>query len=132
MEAGRWFIEEVERLVRVRFGEKFCQFHSLCFTARQCGGALSQLKISEAHILKRLQLIDDRGFIHKKLKSIADAHLQYVMNVVAAVFHLENVFSKTGAATLFTDQLDVGHKLHLNLLNALALAAFTPSARDVK
>ena len=60
--------------------------------------------------------------------SIIYGHLQHIGDVLSIVLHLQNFMLEALATTAFAGQVDIGHKLHLNLHLTFALAGFaTPT-----
>ena len=60
--------------------------------------------------------------IGEKFNGLIDRHLQQVVNIRAAVLHIENLLAETFAMTLFTLQYYIGHELHLHHDTALSFA----------
>ena len=94
---------------------------------------MPQLDVAEPDILQGLQPADNFRLLRplvlaKELDGLVYGHLEDVVDVCAAIFHVEDVLPEAFPVASLAFEGDVGHKLHLDGNLALALALFAASA----
>ena len=119
-------------------GQERCQLHALALAARKGRRRLPELDVTQPHVLQRFEPFDDAfagrvlSVLAEKRDGVIDGHLQHVVDRLAAVFHFEYLVAETLAAAGLAHQFDVGHELHRDLDDPLALALFAAASRDVE
>ena len=88
VQTGGGFIQDIERLAAPVAAEFFGQLDPLCLPAAQGGGALSQLKISQAHIHQCAQDMVDLGMVREELEGLPHIHVQHLGDIEAVVLSL--------------------------------------------
>ena len=78
VQAGRRFIEQVQRAARVGTRQFGGEFHALGFAAGERGGRLAEREIIEADIAERLQDAADFGDVFEQLHRFAAGHVEHV------------------------------------------------------
>ena len=78
VEAGRRFVEQVERLAGVGPSELGGEFHALGFAAGERRGALAEGEVVEADVAERLQDAADLGDVAEQLDGFAARHVEHV------------------------------------------------------
>ena len=142
VQAGGGFIEQQQRTAPgaggrpglERVGQEGGNLQSLRLSARQGGNRLTQAQIVEAHIGQRAQGAHDfrvcreqnDSLGYRKLKGVGDGQLP----ALTLKLHLKHLGTEAPAVAVGTAQIDVGQKLHLDMLEAVAAAGgTTPIAR---
>src|SRR5262249_35587111 len=124
---------EKKQLLLARSPRKIrSEFDPLCLPARQGRSRLAEPQVSEANIFKHLQLFRDFRDICEEQDSFADGHLEHLIDVLALVQHFQNAAFVARAFALFTDQFDVGEKLHFDRYRPVALADLASASRYVE
>ena len=114
------------------------ELHALALAARKRRGGLSEPDIPQPDLLQRTEPLDDpfAGGVFLLLAEEGDRivhrHLQYVVDRLFAVADFENLILEALAAAGFAHQLHVGHELHADLDESLALALLAAAAGDVE
>src|SRR5262249_11474727 len=102
------------------------------FAAGKRGRRLAQSQIAQANLIQHSQTVRDLVHITEEGDGLAHRHLQHVMNVLAAITHVENLLFEPGAFAFFANQFYVWEELHLNRDRAVPLTDLTTSSGDVK
>ncbi len=133
------FVEEEQHVaLHGVLGEERRELHALRLAARERRGGLSQLDVTQSHLLQRQQPVDDApaygvGLVFaEEGHGVVDGHFQYVVDRTAAVFHFEYLLLEAPAAARLAFEFDVGHELHRDLDDALALTLLAPASRHVE
>src|SRR6185437_10200078 len=108
------------------------QFHPLRFAARKGGRRLSQPEVAQTDIIKHAQLVRDLGHVAKESQRLMDSQVQHLMNVLAAIAHVEDLLLEPRAFAFFADEFYVREELHLDSNGAVALTNFTATAGHVE
>ena len=109
-----------------------CEFHALGFTARQRRRRLAQAKIIKPNFIQHPQTICDPIYVAEEGDRFAHSHVQHIVNVLAAITHVEHLLLEARALALFAYELDVREKLHLDRDRAVALTNFASPARHIE
>ena len=139
METRRRLVEDEHH---VAFGALLRQerreLHALTLAARKRRGGLSESDIPQPDLLQGAEPFDDpfAGGVFLLLAEEGDRivhrHLQYVVDRLFAVADFENLILEALAAAGFAHQLHVGHELHADLDESLALTLLATAAGDVE
>src|SRR5258706_5124791 len=98
------------------------QFNSLRFTTRQRGGRLTQAQVTQTNFIKYAELVYDFCDVAEEGERFTDGHVQHVMNILAAIAHVQNLLFETCTLAFFTNQFDVCKKLHFDSHGDVSLA----------
>ena len=90
------------------------------------------MDISEAHVHHRLEFRGDLRDGLEELVGLLDGHFQHVVDVLALVADGEGVLLVAAAAALVAGHMDRREEVHLDDLDARALALLAASAGDVE
>lgn len=78
VQAGCWFIKDVERFAGGAFAQLFRQLNPLCLTARKRGGRLAKADIAQAHLLQGDKLLADGGVVGEIVGRFIHRHVQHI------------------------------------------------------
>ena len=135
MKSGGRFVEDEEGRVLSLLSDEISEFDALVLTAGQCRGVLSEPDISESNVLQRLEAVDDslcESVFGEELDRLVYSHVEYVMDILPLVSHLEYVVLEAFAVTCLAFEFEVGHELHLDGYRASTLAFLTASALGIE
>src|SRR5207253_11405778 len=127
-----WFIENIERARAGAFRQMGRQLYALRFAAGKRGCRLPQTQVTKSDFVHHAQAIRNPRHLAKEGDRFANRHVQYVVNVLAAITNVQHLLLETRALAFFANQFDIGEKLHLNGDGAVALANFTTAAGHIK
>ena len=128
------FVEDKQGGLLLLLSDEIGQFDALVLATGECRRALSHLDISQSDVLQGLQSAHN-GFLlvfREELDSLADGHVQDVVNVLALELYIQNVVLEPLAVTSLALQHKVGHELHLNGYHARALTLVAASSVGIK
>ena len=139
MQSRRGFVEDEHHaaLRRILCQERR-QFHALALAARERRRRLPEFDISQSHVLQRFQPFDDAlagrilALLAEERDGVVYGHFQHVVDRLSAVFDLQHFIAETPTAARLANQLHVGHELHRDFDDALALTLLAASSRDVE
>ena len=132
VETGGGFVEDIDGLARVFFGQFGSQFDALALTTGKGGGRLAYLDIAETNVLDGLDLVEDIGHVLEELHSLVDGHIEHIGNRLTFVAHLEGFAVITFAMTILARHLDVGQEIHLDSLISITAAGFATTTLDIE
>ena len=132
VEAGRWFVEDVDGLARRAFAQFFGELDALGLAARERGRRLADLDVAEADIEQSLQLLFDRRNVFEQGQSVFDGGVEEVGDREALEFDRERFAIVPVAAAHVAGDVHVGQEVHLDAFHAAAFASLAASAFDVK
>src|SRR5437764_452742 len=124
MQSGRWFVKNIQSPRARTFREMRRELDSLRFTARKRRRRLAQAKITQAYFIQHAQTICDLIYVAEEGDRLAHSHVQNIVNVLAAITHVEDLLFEARAFAFFADEFDVREKLHLDRDRAVALTNF--------
>ena len=113
-------------------GEVGGELDALGLAAGEGGGGLAEADVAEADLVEDVELVDDLGVAGEVDERLLDGHVEDVVDVLVAVFDLEDRGFVTGAVALFAGELDVGEELHFDGDGAVAFADVAAAAGDVE
>ena len=132
MKSRSRFVQNIDRLAGSTLAQLRRQLDSLCLTAGQLGGRLSQADIGKSYIIKSLYLSFNRRNILKKSQCFLHRHIQHIVNILILILYFQgfSVISLTFADLAW--YIYVRKEMHLNLQNTVTGAGFTSSALYIK
>src|SRR5436305_1993473 len=104
----------------------------LCLAARQRRRRLTEPEIAQPDLIEDLQAPQEFRRAAEERDRLAHGEVEHLVNRAAAVSDVQHLRLEPLAIALIARDEDVGEKLHLDAYFALALACFTPAARDVE
>ncbi len=132
VESDRRFVEQKQCARFDVLCHRCGQFQPLRFAARHGSERLAQMEVIESDIGQRLQTPHGVRLIGKKLECFVDRHPEDVMDGFAVPGDFQNLGAETGSVALRTGDVDVREKLHLDLLETLAITGRTTPIRHVE
>ena len=132
VEAGRRFVEDVERFAGGAFGQFAGELHPLRLAAGEGGGGLAEMEVVEADITERFQLAGDIGGIGKERAGLADLHAEQIGDIFSLPAHFERVAGKSRATANFTGHPHIGEEIHIEPHRAISLAGLAAAAGHVE
>ena len=132
MQTGGGLVENIERLTGITFRQFGGEFHALALAAAEGGGGLSQLDISQSHLLDGFDFTKNVGHILEEFHSLVDGHVEHVGNRLSLEAHLQRFTVVTLAVALLAGHLDVRQEIHFNRLVAIAPTRLTASAFNIE
>ena len=117
MKAGGRFVEYEQSVFLFLLRDIIGKFHTLALSSGECRRTLPQFHISESHLLKRKQFVDDPAFggafrFTQEFYGLVHGHFQKIVDIPATVFHIEHFLLETFSMAGFAFHADVGHELH--------------------
>ena len=135
MESCRRLVEDEHH---VAFGallrQERSELYALALAARERRGGLSESDIPQPDLLQGAEPFDDPFaggvflIIAEEGDRVVHRHLQYVVDRFLAVADFENLIFEALAAAGFAHELHVGHELHADLDESLALTLLATAA----
>ncbi len=132
MQARCRLIEDIERLSLLAFAQFECELDTLGLAAGERRRGLPELDVTEADIGQRAQLLGDARLLAKDGQRFVHAHGQRIGDAVALEAHVQGFAVVALPAAAGTLHIDVGHKLHIKLDHAVALATLAAPAAHVE
>ena len=132
VQAGRWLIENIQRMAGARLAEFGGEFNALGLAAGQGRAGLAERHIPQADITEGFDQPDDLGEVGKKLLGLFDPHVENVGNVFALVGDLQGFRIVAFALAFLAGHKHIRQKMHLDLFSALPLAVLAAAAFDIK
>ena len=138
VQAGGGLVEDEHRGLGVGAAEEAGQLDALVLAAGECRGRLTQADISQADLgegFKPLGGTAGGGIVligGEESDGIVDGHVKDVVDVFAAIGHLQHLGLEALAVAGLALDGDVAHELHLYGDCALALALVAASAIGVE
>src|SRR5437016_9265247 len=106
--------------------------HTLRFASGERSRGLARTQVSETNAVQHAQTVTDLRNVAKESNRFAHGHVQHIVNVLAAITHVEYLLFEARAFALFADEFDVGEELHLDRHRAVALTDFAATAGHVE
>ena len=137
MQAGGGLVEYEHGRLGTLVSQKRRQLHALVLAARQRRRRLAEPDVAQADVAQRLKAPDDAplrrsvGFA-EEFDGAVDSHVEYVVDVESAVFHLQHLALESLAAAGLAGDGDVGQELHGDGDGAVALAFLAAAADGVE
>ena len=132
VQAGGGFVENVEGLAGVAFGQFASEFHALGLAAGEGGGGLAEADVGQADFDQHLQFARNGGDGVKEFAGVFDGHVQHFADVLAFVFHFQGFAVVAFAVADVAGDVDIGQEVHFHLDHTVALAGFAAAALDVE
>ena len=132
MKPGCRFIQDVERLARVRPAELLGEFDALGFPAGQRRSWLPELDVAHADVDQNLENTVDRQDVPEQACCLLDLHLENVRDRLLLEPGIQGFPSEPAAFAYRAGDPDISKKIHLHQVGAVALTGFTTSSLDVE
>ena len=137
MKAGGGLVEDEKDGLRGFGGKERRQLDALTLAAAERARRLSELDVTQAHVLQRLEPLHDALFdcavgLRKELNGLIDCHFKNIVDVGATVTDFEHLVFEAAAVTAVAFEHYVGHELHFDFHHALALALLAPPALGIE
>ena len=132
VQAGRRFVEDVERPARRALPQLRGELHSLGFSAREGGRWLSEPDIAEADIEQRSEHPGDLRLVLEERQGLLDRHVEDVGDRMTLEEHLEGVPVVAEPTACVARYVHVGQEVHLDPEGPVTLARLASAARDVE
>ena len=132
MQAGGGLVEDVDGPAGGTFRQFFGEFDALCFAAGKRRCRLAQLDVTEPHVEQCLQLLIYLRNVFEQRQRFLDGRVQQVGDRLSFVLHRQRLAVVARAATHVTQHVNIGKKVHLDALHAVAFARFATSTFDVE
>src|SRR5215469_1951258 len=146
MKAGSWLVKDVKYaalalwrphrtgaadLARRRL--KMCgQLHALRFASGKRSGRLAQPQVAESDLFKHAKLLSNLGNLSEELQRFLHREIENLVNILSPVPDIEHLGLVACALAFLANQFDVGEKLHLNGVGAVALTGLAAAAWNVE
>ena len=105
---------------------------ALAFSAAECGGGLSELDVSQSHVLYGLYLAQYVGHVFEEFHCLVYGHVEHVGDALPLVSHFERLAVVAFAMAHLTGHHHIGQEIHLYCLVSVATAGFAASALYVE
>lgn len=128
MQACRRFVKDIHRTARLPSLQFACKFDALGFAAGKRGCWLAESDITQADVVKGLELTLQAGDVLEEIKSIVDGHFEQVVHILASIGHLQGFAIVTLTRTYLAGDIDIGEEVHFDLLLTVALASLATTA----
>src|SRR5262249_44249187 len=128
VQAGRWFVENVQRATGLALGKFARELDALRFAAGKRGGGLSELDVAEADLDDSGKLLLNLRNIFEQLERVGGLQIQNIADGMALETDGQRLGIVAAPAADFAGDVNVRKKIHFNAAQAIALAGFTASA----
>src|SRR5690606_38193501 len=108
------------------------ELDTLRLAAGARGGGLAEREVTETDGVERFEAVHDFRYVAKKHAGVAHGHVEHVGDGVAVKEDFERLAVEALALAAGTRRVGVGHELHVELDDAVALAAFATAAAHVE
>ena len=132
VEARRRLLQDVEDRSAGRPAHLGGELDALGLAARQGRRALAELEVAEAEPPQDLEVGGQALFGRVERGRLVDAHLEDVVDRLAAVAHGQRFVVEAAAFAIGTDDVDVAQEMHADLQQPGALAGLAPAAGDIE
>ena len=132
MEPGGGLVEDVEDVVAQPGAQLRGDLEALGLAARERGGGLAEAEVAEAHVLEHLEPARQPRRGGEERDGLVDRHLEHLADVAPLVGDLPDVRAVAAPLALAARHVDVLEEVHLELLEAVALAGLAAPAGDVE
>ena len=132
VQAGRWFIEQVQRAAGRFFDKLSREFDALCFAAGERGRGLADLDVIEADVVQRFELLIDLRDVFEMAERFLHVHFEHLRDALFAIHHLQRFAIEAMAAAHRAGDPDVGQEVHFEPIRAVAVARFAAAALHVE
>src|SRR6185312_11440314 len=109
-----------------------CELDPLRLAAGELRRGLPHLDVAQTDFANRLEFVVDAWDRREDFIGFVDAHLENVRDGLSLELHFKSLRVVALALADFTRDVNVGEKVHLDLDDAVALAALAPAALDVE
>ena len=128
MKSRSRFVQNIDRLAGSTLAQLRRQLDSLCLTAGQLGGRLSQADIGKSYIVECRNLPVYGGHIFKEFHCLLDRHIEDIIDAFPFIFDLQRFPVIALAAADLTRHIDIRQEMHLDLDDTVAGARLTAPA----
>src|SRR5688500_17803229 len=118
----RGFVEDVEGTSRIPLRELGRELHALRLASRESGRALTEMDISESHVVQRFELLTDARLVLEERQRILHREIQDFADVQGAKTDFERLAVIALPLAHLAGHVHVGKKMHLDLHESVALA----------
>ena len=132
MKSRGWLIKHIYRLSRSSSRKLCCKLDSLRLSARQSGGWLTQLDISESHIAESLYLLQYPWHICKELACLVNCHVKDFIDTLALVLDLQSLPVISLSSAHFTWHIYIWQEVHLYLDYSISTTRLASSTRYIE
>ena len=132
MKSRSRFVQNIDRLAGSTLAQLRRQLDSLCLTAGQLGGRLSQSDIGKSYIVECRNLPVYGRHIFEEFHRLLDRHIEDIIDAFPFIFDLQRFPVIALAAADLTRHIDIRQEMHLDLDDTIATAGFTSSALDIE
>ena len=122
------FIQYIHGFAGGTLGQLRGQLNTLGLTAGKGSSSLSQLHITQAHILHYLKLIGNTRYILKELHCLIHYHIQHVGDGFPLIFNLQGFRIVTGSLADLTRHIYIWQEVHFYLYNTVTTAGLAASS----
>jgi len=132
VQPGCRFIENIDRSARGAAGKLGGKLHALSLTAGKRRRRLTDLNITEPDLAECLQLALNLWHIGEEFKSLFHRHFQHIVNIFSLIFNFQCFAIVALAVADLARNVNIGKKMHFDLLDSVAFARFAAAALDVE
>src|SRR6185437_6048675 len=144
MQAGGGLVEEEElafvsgaREHRARLGEMSRELQPLRLAARERGHRLPERHVLEANVGERCEAGGDFARVAEEIERLGDGHRQDIGDAGTAAVRpfaldLEDLVAIAATVAVGTAQIDIREELHLDVLEAIAVAGWAAAIAGVE
>ena len=132
MQSRRRLIQNIDSFSGAPFTQFGCQFDTLCFSAGQCCGRLTEPYIRQSHIVQCLNFPLNRRHIFKKGQCLLNSHVQHIIYAFSFIFDLQCFTVIPFSLTYFTRYIHIRQKMHFNLQDAITGTCLAASPFDIE
>ena len=132
MQAGRGFVEDVQRPARAWPRQLRREFHPLRLSPGEHGRRMADAEVAEAECVERSERAGNRRLVREERERVGDGHLEHVVNRRAAVPHRQRRVVEPAAVARLARHRHRAEELHPDLPDSRAFAGFAAAAADVE
>ena len=124
VQTGGRLVEKIEGFAGALLHQLLGELDPLGFATGERWGRLAELKLVEADVVERLQLVADVGDILEQDQGLLHVHLQHFGNGLLFELHLQRLAAEAFSFADGASDPNVRQKVHLQLRRSVSLASF--------
>src|SRR5438034_10671264 len=123
------YVQHLTRRARTELGG---DLETLRLAPREGRGGLAQAQVAEADVLEHAEPPGEPRLGREELGGVVHGHVEHVADGAPAMLHGDDVGPVSPPLALLAGHVHVLEEVHLELLEAVALARLAPPARHIE
>src|ERR1700685_937232 len=132
MQAGGWFVENIQSVAALNALQLGSQFDALSLTAGEFGGGLAEPQIAESHFAQNVEGAQYLRFLRKELARGIYGQPQHVGDGLVFVFDFQSFSVVASSMASGAGRIDAGKEEQFDDYETFALARLATALANVK